>query len=53
MVYNQLWLRKKVCMELTPMLKKVKKKLRGTRNASTNALRIRNIEDKVDNGYTI
>ena len=53
MVYCELWLRKKVCMELIPMLKKVEKKFKGTRNASTNALRIRNIEDKVDNGYTI
>jgi len=53
MVYCELWLRKKVCMELIAMLKKVEKKLKGTRNASTNALRIRNIEDKVDNGYTI
>jgi len=53
MVYNQLWLRKKVCTELTTMLKKVEKKLKGTRNALTKALRIRNIEDKVDNGYTI
>jgi len=35
------------------MLKKVEKKLKGTRNALTKALRIRNIEDKVDNGYTI
>jgi len=35
------------------MLKKVEKKLTGIRNASTNGTRIRNIEDKVDNGYTI
>jgi len=41
-------------MGLTTMLKKVEKKLTGTRNASTNGiLHIRNIEDKVDNGYTI
>ena len=53
MVYCELWLRKKVCMELIAMLKKVEKKLRGTKNALTKALRIRNIEDKVDNGYTI
>ena len=53
MVYCELWLRKKVCMELTLMLKKVEKKLKGTRSASTNGIRIRNTEDKVDNGYTI
>ena len=53
MVYCELWLRKKVCMELTPMLKKVEKKLRGTKNVSTNGTHIRNIADKVDNGYTI
>ena len=53
MVYCELWLRKKVCMELTPMLKKVEKKLKGTRNVSTNGIRIRDTEDKVANGYTI
>ena len=53
MVYCELWLRKKVCMELIAMLKKVEKKLRGTKNALTNGIHIRNTGDKVDNGYTI
>ena len=53
MVYCELWLRKKVCMELIAMLKKVEKKLKGTRNASTNGTHIRNTEGKVANGYTI
>ena len=40
-------------MALTPMLKKVKKELKDIRSASTNGTHIKNIEDKVDNGYTI